>query len=298
MGTVAFVLLIWGLNAVARRQFPLAYSELDARWDLWRGGVKAERIAGMRVYVKDFCGAEPCPCLLFIHGLGDTALTWKRVLLTPLVRWPRPTKIMALDLPGSGESPAPEDPAFYRVRRQAEQVNRILEQTPGCSSRAVIGNSLGGWVAAWAAIERPESIHALVLVDSAGLKKYRTEESRLLTQPTVESLKEFQRKAYFKPRPLPDFVWAAAVRRAASGNSKEIVKEQLPADDLDLSLEQIRARTLVFWGRADGLIPLAAGEEMAKRIPEARLHVQNECGHLPQKECLDALLTEISKTVF
>lgn len=220
-----------------------------------------------------------------IHGLADNAITWKKVLLWPENGWLESVKLYAFDLPGSGESPAPLNPQTdYRVRNQAHALQKALE--PVCSKWMVVGNSMGGWIAAWLALDWPEGVSRLILVDSAGLKDAMSPESlQAFNHPTVETLKEFQKRAYFQGRPLPDHVWRAAARRMEQSNARQIIEAQTPEDFLDGRITALRRPTMLIWGQADHLLPISEGKELKSLIPGSVWNEVPQCGHLPQKEC-------------
>jgi pimeloyl-ACP methyl ester carboxylesterase len=281
-------LIYWGLWFF----LPLQTSELSSRFEFWREGVHEVESAGLHGYVRDTCHAaggntegKACSCVVMIHGLADSAMTWKKVLLWPENGWLEPVKLYAFDLPGSGRSPAPSDLSDYRVRKQAEKLRQAL--APLCSHWIVVGNSLGGWVGAWLGLDWSEGVSKLLLIDSAGLKKSVSdaEIQSYFVDPTVDSLKEFQKRAYFKGRPLPDHVWSAVVTRMKQSNARQVIAAQTPEDDLDGRLPALRRPTMLLWGVEDRIIPLTTGKQMRSLIPGAIWQEAKDCGHLPQKEC-------------
>jgi pimeloyl-ACP methyl ester carboxylesterase len=281
--------------------YPLESAELSQRFGLWHSGVERLELGGLKGYRRNHCprtrSEENCTCVLLVHGLGDNALTWRKILTEPAKTWVEPVDLHAIDLPGSGESPPPADKADYRVRTLARRLGQALGKTPDCRKWMVVGNSFGGWLSAWLALEAPDRVRKLVLVDSAGLKGPTTESAKLLSEPTPESLKEFQRRAYHKGRDLPERVWRAAARRAAEGNSRDVVAAQVPDDYLDTHLPTIRKPTLVFWGESDKITPAENGRRIAAMVPGAAYRGANDCGHLPQKECPAPLLHALNEMV-
>ncbi|MBI2711330.1 MAG: alpha/beta hydrolase [Bdellovibrio sp.] len=276
--------------------FPLEWMELKSRWELSRSGIVERDYpadqAVLHGYERSTCGpkASACTCVAFIHGLADNALTWRRILdvrpeVLERMGLARPFRFLALDLPGSGKSPVPTQLENYRVRKQAAQVIAALK--PVCSEWVLVGNSLGGWVATWVALDWPEGIRRLLLLAPAGLKSSSEgiSSGRLLTEPTVESLKEFQKKAYFKPRSIPENVWNEIVRRAKTGHSREISAAQKEEDYLDSKFGSLRVPTLLVWGTEDRIIPIATGYKMRDLLRTLIWREIPECGHLPQKEC-------------
>lgn len=278
--------------------FPLQLAELSSRYEFWKVGVQVVSSGQLRGFVQDHCeGKKDCTCVAMIHGLADNALTWKKILLWPKNGWLVPVKLYAFDLPGSGGSPAPLDPARdYRVRNQARAVREALE--PLCNHWIVAGNSLGGWVASWLALDWPEGVSKLILMDSAGLKTLSDpRELEAFRDPTVEALKEFQKRAYYKGRELPESVWRAAADRMKQSNARQVLEAQTPEDYLDGRVSTLRRPTLLLWGQADQLTPVSHGLELKSQIPGAVWIEVPECGHLPQKECPLDVIRAIGKMV-
>jgi pimeloyl-ACP methyl ester carboxylesterase len=200
--------------------------------------------------------------------------------------------MVAFDLPSSGE---------LNARALARRVKSSL--TPLCPHWIVVGNSLGGWIAAWLALDWTEGVSKLMLVDAAGMKsqweqrKNSPNHSSDLSEPTIESMKEFQRKAFAHPRPIPDSVWPAIVERARQGSTHAMAQAQKEEELLDSRLPSLRRPTAVFWGEKDQITPIVSGHQMRGLIPSATWHEAKDCGHLPQKECPLELIQELAKLI-
>ncbi|MBC7692711.1 MAG: alpha/beta hydrolase [Methylotenera sp.] len=311
--TLLILLAISGLLAggyqAARYLAPIQLSELTSRVELWRAGVREIQTGGLAGLEKNHCASEEvsqnnpgCTCIVMIHGLGDQALTWKKLLQEPRSSWLKPVHLFAYDLPGSGRSPPPANPSDYRVRKLAERLKRTLAEVPACSRWMVVGNSLGGAVGTWLALDWKQKVFKLVLVDSSGLKAMATQTHGLFGASTEEGaiaeLKDFQKKAYAHPRQLPPHVWRAAAERMLHSNSAEVQKAQVPEDALDTNLPSMRVPTLVYRGAADQIIPRGLSQEMARLIPGAVYRETPDCGHLPQKECPAALVKVLNEMVW
>jgi pimeloyl-ACP methyl ester carboxylesterase len=269
--------------------FPIQLAEWCSRFELWRQGVTTLEANGLHGYLRDTCEApstpRDCTCVALIHGLADNALTWEKTLLAPANALPERLKIYAFDLPGTGQSTAPAQLSDYRVRRQAERLKQSL--APLCSHWVIVGNSLGGWIAAWLALDWSEGVSKVVLADSAGLKDELSESDvrSFFINPSVPSLKEFQARAFFQGKPLPDFIWRAAVSRMKASNTRQVLEAQTPEDYLDERLSALKRPTMVLWGEADRITPVSFGQKMRALIPGAVWREAPRCGHLPQKEC-------------
>lgn len=278
--------------------FPLQLAEFSNRYEFWKGGVQSFRSGELHGYVQDRCGGKKdCTCVALVHGLADNAITWKKILLWPENGWLLPVRLYAFDLPGSGDSAPPQDPAqAYRVRNQARALRAAME--PLCNRWVVAGNSLGGWVSSWLALDWSEGVAKLILMDSVGLKSTSDPgELEAFRNPTVEALKEFQRRAYYKGRELPESVWRAAAERMRQSNARQVLEAQTDQDYLDGRVTSLRRPTLLFWGQADGLTPVSHGLQLKSQIPGALWIEVPQCGHLPQKECPLDVIRAIGKMV-
>jgi pimeloyl-ACP methyl ester carboxylesterase len=146
---------------------------------------------------------------------------------------------------------------------------------------AVVGHSSGGTVAVLAAAQVPRAVGRLVLVAPAGifLTRSRLSYARPLT---VQVLRSPQRV----PQMVRDSLRVGPVRltRIAFDLLRVDVAPELPS---------VQAPTLVVWGAEDPLLPPALGAVFAEQIPDARLVVLPDCGHIPMLESADALHDEL-----
>lgn len=252
-------------------------------------GVQRVRLGGLEAYERDRCApGKPCSCVALIHGLGDTALTWDSVLRGSDGAAPVPEgyRLLALDLPGSEGSAPPASPSGYAIPAMARAVQESL--SPVCSTWTVVGNSLGGWVAGWLALDWPKGVERLLLIDPAGLDDPTGQSeavARLLEAPTVEKMQAFAKRAYHTPRAVPARAWPELVAAIRARPTAKIVAALRREDLLDKRAGRIRAATTILWGLSDGVIPQAVGERFARLIPGAKLETLPDCGHLPQHEC-------------
>jgi pimeloyl-ACP methyl ester carboxylesterase len=136
-----------------------------------------------------------------------------------------------------------------------------------------------------------------LLADAAGLRADAESASKTLAAPTVEALKDFQQRAYFRPRRLTDFEWQLAAERLARSPVSVLRQSQVADDFLDGKLASIHVPTVLLWGAADQIIPVTHGMLMARLIPGASWRLIPECGHLPQKECPEAVVQGLTDLV-
>src|SRR3712207_1454852 len=86
------------------------YAEKQKR-EFAEAGVRTIQGTGLQGLEASTCESpDECTCIFLIHGMGDSSLTWRR-LLTSTEKFPTQVRLLALDLPGMGKSPAAADPA-------------------------------------------------------------------------------------------------------------------------------------------------------------------------------------------
>ncbi|MFA6091348.1 MAG: alpha/beta hydrolase [Elusimicrobiota bacterium] len=285
----AFGLWVW--------QRPLDLHGFILNAKLWSGGVRHARIGGLEVLSRDTCAAgdADCACVAFIHGLGDSADTWSDLLVDSKERkTPRRYKLFAFNLPGVGASAAPASLEGYGIRPMSRTVREALAGT--CPRWTLVGNSLGGWIAADIALQWPSGTDRLFLLNAAGLDDpsgLAEQTARTLADPTPEKMKDFFQKAHpSKPLP-PSNVFPQAAEGIRERRAPEMVAALRKEELLDGRLKGIRARTVVILGEPDGLLPASISERYASGIRGARLFRYPDCGHLPQKDCPDEVFKKL-----
>lgn len=154
----------------------------------------------------------------------------------------------------------------------------------------VVGNSLGGWVAAEMALLASPLVAAVVLVDAVGIDvpDHPLPDLASLTPP------ELARRAWYDPANMPDPTsLPAAVRATLSGNLTALAVYGGDMQDPTLlgRLADVRIPALVVWGEADRISDVDYGRAYAAAIPAARFEVVARAGHLPQLENPAALHT-------
>jgi pimeloyl-ACP methyl ester carboxylesterase len=259
-----------------------AYRHAALRWS----GVRRVGAGSLKAWERDGCApGVPCRCVALVHGLGDTALTWDKLLRDPRARKPG-LKMLALDMPGTEGSAPPPDPSGYAIPAQARALRSALESR--CARWTLVANSLGGWTSMTLALDWPQGVEGLVLVDPAGIDdpSGRAEESaRTLANPTWESIHIFSKRARYIDRDLPESAWRAGMAAIIARPTKLTAEALRREDLLDARLGALKVPTTIIWGETDGIIPSAVGEHLHRLIQGSRYEVVPMCGHLPQQEC-------------
>ncbi|HUR67876.1 MAG TPA: alpha/beta fold hydrolase [Candidatus Thermoplasmatota archaeon] len=239
-------------------------------------------VQGHPVHVYMGGPADARRTVVLLHGLGDSANNWFRTL--PLLAW-RGDRVIAIDLPGHGHSPPFDERGFLHIREHAEVVRDIVARHAVGDKLAVVGHSLGGWVAAKAHLSGMP-MDTLVLVESAGLAHEGMWEGiELLRIEKQEDVRKFF-KTICHHTPFALHLLSHEV--AAMFRSPAVVNfiNAYERDDIihDEELEAVTARTTILWGENDGLIPPSLAHRWNSAIPGSRLRWMSRCGHTPQFE--------------
>jgi pimeloyl-ACP methyl ester carboxylesterase len=227
------------------------------------------------------------PVLLLHGGAGPFSVAG----FADLMSSSEPARVITPVHPGFDDTPRPE--ALASVRGLAAVYARLLREL-GLTDVCVIGNSIGGWIAAELALAESAApdrrVSSVVLVDAAGLVVDDAPAADFfsLTLDEVADLSYFNPDAFrINPAVLPE------ERRAAMAANREtlLVYGGAMADPSLLGrLPAVSIRTLVVWGAADRMFPPEHGRAYASAIPGAEFRLITEAGHLPQLETPGELL--------
>jgi pimeloyl-ACP methyl ester carboxylesterase len=224
------------------------------------------------------------PAVVLLHA----ALHDRRDFDPIASRLRRDHRVIALDWPGHGESPAPA-PNYRPTAASFADVLTDVVAALDLPSAAFIGNSVGGFAAARLAITDPRRVSRLVLVNSGGfiagpvtnlycrilgtpavMKRVLPRSIRSYMKATSDSDYAVQERALARARTRDGVVLTAALWRSFAE----------PDYDLRPHADRITAPCLVIWGSKDTAIPMRLGRSTAAAIPGSRLEVL-PTGHVP-----------------
>ena len=237
------------------------------------------------------------PPVLTVHGLGATKGSFLPTVAALAGRF----RVIALDLPGFGDSDKPIG-AAYDARFFANAAIDLLNAL-ALDRVHVIGNSLGGRVALEIALCQPGRVSRLALL--APSLAWRRERRWLpllrLTRPEL-GLVQLAPRAVVEAivhRVIPgaDEGWTAAGvdeflrayltpagRAAFYAAARQIYLEEPHGEEgFWTRLRTLQPDALFIWGRRDKLVPIAFERHVADALPRAR-HLELDCGHVPQVE--------------
>ena len=280
----------------------------------WRNHQRWVVVDGQALNTIEFL-AEEAPSagepLLFIHGLSGSWLNWLEQL--PLFPGRR---LIALDLPGFGSSPMPAE--LISMPGYARLLDRFLEEL-GIDAATVVGNSMGGLIAAELAAAFPQRVRRLVLISAAGISTLGQPGSLHGAAPLLSRLEPIAarvagwgaehaetiarrprlRKAALRlvashPERLPAPLVAETIRGAGKPGFRQAL-DGLMAFDLRQRLGLIACPTLIVWGDRDLVISVRDADILAAGIRDSRKVIFSDTGHLSMLErpaAFNALLQE------
>ena len=242
------------------------------------------------------------PVLLLIHGYAASTYTWKDVF-EPLSQHFR---VIAVDLKGFGFTSKPE--GDYSRPAQAEFLAHFLD-TLKVDKATLAGNSMGGEVALNFALNYPQRVDKLILVDSAGVKVNFGSLSPAFAQwpfvgPALTAVAltsdKLVRGGLEKSFTDPSKISAAEVAyyhrplQTVGGQRAAYLARRQAADfPVEDRIPTIKTPTLILWGAEDRLIPVEAGRKLNALINGSRLVVYERCGHIPQEEMPEKVIRDI-----
>jgi pimeloyl-ACP methyl ester carboxylesterase len=264
----------------------------------WASMTRCEEIDGRIVNVIDTGGEDATgPPLVFVHGLSGLWQNW----LLNIPAFMGAHRCIALDLPGFGGSEMPREK--ISIKGYANTLEQVCERL-GVDGPVLIGNSMGGFVAAELALSFPTRVEKLVLVSAAGLAiEYQRRQpllfaASIFTAVTARTGARATEPVVRRPR-LRRLFLQGVVRypeRLSGPLTWELVQgaekpgfipalEALTNYSYRDRLSSIEVPTLIVWGRNDLLVPVGDAERYERLIGDnARSVVFDETGHVAMIE--------------
>jgi pimeloyl-ACP methyl ester carboxylesterase len=250
------------------------------------------------VNARYWTAGDKGPILLLIHGFGASVEIWQHNI-EPLAKFYR---VYAIDLVGFGRTDKYE--GTYTPTFMVQFVDNALTAL-NLDKVILIGLSMGGGLSILYNLSFPHKVDKLVLVDSGGLGKEIIFSLRLMSLPFLGELitKPSRNMVYlfFKPAvlnpsqlkgqftdiyyelfslPGAQMSMLKALRSMCTifGVKKNILNETM------MNLHRIISPTLIIWGKQDAVIPLKQAYYAKEKIPDSKLHIVEQCGHMPNFE--------------
>ena len=253
--------------------------------------------------------------VVFIHGLSGQWQNW----LENIPRFAESRRVVAMDLPGFGLSEEPTEKISIELYgRVVAQLCERLDLAPA----VVVGNSMGGFVAAELAITHPEVVERLMLLSSAGVSQMDVAKQPVLAAGKVAGLLATSNVAQMRmsarrpklrhwimslvcrhpSRIKPDLMFEGLMKGANKPGFEAALRACLDYDFRE-RLPDIGCPTMVVWGEKDMIIPVRDADKFVSLIEGARKVIFEDTGHVPMLErpktfnrCLEEFLSyEVSE---
>jgi pimeloyl-ACP methyl ester carboxylesterase len=263
-------------------------------------------VNGVQVHYKIAGSGEPV--IILLHGFGASSYSWHKVM-APLAEQ---GTVIAFDRPAFGLTERPQPGSWtgespYSADFSVKLAIGLMDIL-GVNQAVLVGHSAGAGIALKTALDYPERVNGLVLVDPAlasrpGMPKWLEntpqmkrmgpflsralagKEGDAFLKASWHDFRKFteaDREAYNKPLRVAD--WDVALWEFTKANT---------TTDLTARLDEIPLPVLVISGDDDRIIPLEEIERITQALPDARLEVIPACGHVPQEECPELFLNAI-----
>jgi len=263
-------------------------------------------IDGRQVHYLEW-GAGMAPAVLCLHGGGQTAYMFEELGAALCDRY----HVVAPDLPDHGDS----DPTSDTTRHALAATLPALCAHFGLSRVAIVGASLGGIVALTHAAAYPEHVGAIALIDvghrleEAGVKKImdfmRAHESfASLDEAAIEIAKYLPHRKAVRPERLRRnlrqrtdgrWIWKHGYNRRLRAEGEPVPGSwRNVVEGLDADARSLRCPVLVLRGAASDVLSDAGAEEVTALIPNARLAIVANAGHLAAGDNPDSTVNLIA----
>jgi pimeloyl-ACP methyl ester carboxylesterase len=226
--------------------------------------------------------------VLFLHGAGG------------LAQWPPffdaladGYELLVPEHPGFGAS---DDPAWIRNVPDMAMFYLELIETMRIEKAHLIGHSLGGWIAAEILIRDRARFESLTLLAPAGIRVEGVPSGDVFIWAHDETMRNL-----FYNQVLAEAVLALP---QSEEQTDIALKNRFTATklgwqprwfnpDLERWLHRIKLPSLVIWGNDDKVMPPAYAALWKERLPDARLAMVEQCGHLPHIEKAEILSRQV-----
>ena len=235
--------------------------------------------------------------ILFVHGIAGC---WRN-FLENLPYFGRSYRAIALDLPGFGDSPMPS--WEITMANYGRLIHDFCERLGIERVAALVGNSMGGFIATEAVIEEPQRFERLVLISAAGVSfaewQGRTFDAAARIFRAAIPMLSGDRRVYWttprgrmlafgrllrNPNKLRPELLAEQVRPGLQAPGFPDALTAIWGYDTRERLPEIEIPTMVVWGLNDQIVPVEGALGYHRLIPRSRLEIFERTGHLPQLE--------------
>lgn len=230
------------------------------------------------------------PVLFLLHGIMASLHTWDGWVENLQDDF----RIIRIDIPGFGLT-GPYADGVYNIDRAVDMLDQLSNEL-NIKSFFLAGNSMGGYISWNFAINHPEKVKRLILLDSAGYSFEMPMLLDLLRTPVVKESMGFITPKFIVSHTLNEVygdgskVTDETIERyhqlmLREGNREAVVSVLASLTDINNEgIKQLQVPTLIQWGEKDAWIPLVHAQKFADDIDGAKLITYPGVGHIPMEE--------------
>ncbi len=254
-------------------------------------------INDLTVHYKLYGEGEPT--FILLHGFGASLFSWREIV-QPLSAY---GTVIAYDRPAFGLTERPMEWEGASPYSQEAQIELLIDlmNTLRIEKAILVGNSAGGTIAMLAALQHPERVQALILVDPAvyaggGAPAWIRP---LLNTPQMNHLGPlFARQIQTRGPEIVQMAWhdpSKITDEITEGYAKPLQAENWDKalwyltvssreSNLQNQLQNFNMPVLIITGDDDRIVPTEQSIRLASEIPNAQLVVIPQSGHVPHEE--------------
>jgi len=237
-------------------------------------------------------GAE---VVIMLHGFAVDKDNWIRFARN----FPN-HRVIIPDLPGHGESSYNSE-LIYDFHNQVKWLNEFAEQL-NLTKFHLVGNSMGGWVAAFYAHTYSEKVSSITLIDAAGV--HPPEQSKLQkiienNEPNpliIRTESDFDRLREFAMEDQPFLPWPAPGVLARKAMARQAINDKIFADINNYAervkvskenlkvLSEIQQPAFILWGKEDRALDVSSVKVFEEYLSNSSSYIMEGVGHGPMIE--------------
>jgi len=247
--------------------------------------------------------------VLLLHGLFGSKNVWR----ANFMEFAKKFRVVAVDMPGSGDSDNPHHTIYPYTPEKMAQTVLLLMDYLNIKKAHIVGNSLGGLIALIIARDHPDRVKSLVLIapsvwDYTGkLEKligslYGIGPALATARPTDELVNSILNSTVLNPHVLTDAdryeasmsLLQEGARDAMIEKARRLFKIEY-LKQISPTFSGLKVRTLIVWGEEDSVIPPFVAHMLYEQLPNSRILWIPQCGHHPQEETPRLFNREVMK---
>ena len=240
-------------------------------------------------------GIPAAEVIIMLHGFAVDKDNWIRFARN----FPN-HRVIIPDLPGHGESSYNPE-LVYDFHSQAEWLNDFTEQLE-LTKFHLIGNSMGGGIAAFYAHAYSDKVSSITLIDAAGVHPPKQSQLQKIIENNepnpliIRTEKDFDRLREFAMEDQPFLPWPASLVLARKSMARQAINDKIFADINDYAervkvskenlkvLSEIQQPAFILWGREDRALDVSSVEVFEQYLPNSSSFIMEGVGHGPMIE--------------